>query len=128
MGHPHPIFAWRSKFSDYLYKADPRKPVRTIKAQGGQYTGPLHWDNRYFTVNEYKRLQSFPDDYTLVGNRQRTIHQIGNSVPPHLARLLAISILDQIFHVKPPVKLNYLQETEQLSFRSLKTRFNKRVL
>src|SRR6187402_1620070 len=34
MGHPEPVFAWRSKFSDFLYKADPERPVRTIKAQG----------------------------------------------------------------------------------------------
>jgi DNA (cytosine-5)-methyltransferase 1 len=37
MGHPRPVFAWRSKFSDFLYKADPSVPVRTIKAQGSQY-------------------------------------------------------------------------------------------
>ncbi len=27
MGHPNPIFAWRSKFSDFLYKAHPDDPV-----------------------------------------------------------------------------------------------------
>ena len=32
MGHPNPIFAWRSKFSDFLYKADPDMPVRTIES------------------------------------------------------------------------------------------------
>lgn len=26
MGHPNPVFAWRSKFSDFLYKADPNTP------------------------------------------------------------------------------------------------------
>ena len=31
MGHPRPLFAWRSKFSDFLYKAYPARPVRTIK-------------------------------------------------------------------------------------------------
>lgn len=36
LGHPNPVFGWRSKFSDFLYKADPDMPVRTIKAQGGQ--------------------------------------------------------------------------------------------
>ena len=41
MGHPNPVFAWRSKFSDFLYKADPNTPVRTIKASGGAYTGPF---------------------------------------------------------------------------------------
>ena len=33
LGHPRPVFAWRSKFSDFLYKADPDRPVRTIKAR-----------------------------------------------------------------------------------------------
>lgn len=63
MGHPTPIFAWRSKFSDFLYKADPNQPVRTIKASGGAYTGSFHWENRFFAYSEYKRLQTFPDDY-----------------------------------------------------------------
>ena len=120
LGHPQPIFAWRSKFSDYLYKADPTKPVRTIKAQGGQYTGPLHWENRHFTVNEYKRLQTFPDSYQISGNRQKVIHQIGNSVPPQFARFLALSILDQLFEVKIPFQFDYLSPTEELSFRKRK--------
>ncbi|NUM33353.1 MAG: DNA cytosine methyltransferase [Candidatus Brocadiae bacterium] len=125
LGHPNPIFAWRSKFSDYLYKADPKKPVRTIKAQGGQYTGPLHWDNRYFTVDEYKRLQSFPDSYKIFGNRQRAIHQIGNSVPPQFARIMALSILNQIFHVRLPFDLDYLKNTEELTFRKKKREITK---
>jgi len=120
LGHPQPIFAWRSKFSDYLYKADPKKPVRTIKAQGGQYTGPLHWNNRHLSVNEYKRLQTFPDDYKISGNRQRAIHQIGNSVPPQFARILALSIADQLFGVTLPFEIDYLQPKEVLTFRKRK--------
>lgn len=120
MGHPHPIFAWRSKFSDYLYKADPNTPVRTIKAQGGQYTGPLSWENRYFTIEEYKRLQSFPDDYEIEGGRLKVIHQLGNSVPPQLARILAISVMNQVFGVEYPFKIEYLAENEKLGFRKRK--------
>lgn len=120
MGHPHPVFAWRSKFSDFLYKADPDTPVRTIKAQGGQYTGPFHWDNRPFSVAEHKRLQTIPDDYELTGNRTTRIHQIGNSVPPQLARMLAIAIRSQIFDTKFGFDLSYLDEQEQLGFRRRK--------
>ncbi len=120
LGHPKPLFAWRSKFSDFLYKADPDKPVRTIKAQGGQYTGPFHWDNRPFTTNELKRLQTFPDDYNISGGRTTVIHQIGNSVPPQLSRMLAISIMDQVFRVKPPVELPTMLSNDALSFRKLK--------
>jgi DNA (cytosine-5)-methyltransferase 1 len=120
LGHPKPIFGWRSKFSDYLYKADPNTPVRTIKAQGGQYTGPFHWDNRTFTVEELKRLQTFPDTYSIVGNRQKIIHQLGNSVPPQLARILALSILQQVFDQKLPFDLQIMPDSYKLGFRARK--------
>ena len=120
MGHPRPVFAWRSKFSDFLYKADPEMPVRTVKAQGGAYTGPLSWQNRHFTVEEFKRLQTFPDKYSISGNRSTQIHQIGNSVPPQIGRILALSVLDQIFGVELPFPLDYLEESKELGFRSRK--------
>jgi DNA (cytosine-5)-methyltransferase 1 len=120
MGHPNPVFAWRSKFSDFLYKADPNSPVRTIKAQGGQWTGPIHWDDRHFTVEELKRLQTFPDEYRICGNRQTAIHQIGNSVPPQLSRILALSVADQVFNMDMPFKTSYLSQSETLGFRQRK--------
>lgn len=125
MGHPKPVFAWRSKFSDFLYKADPQRPVRTIKAQGGQYTGPFHWDSRPFHVNELKRLQSFPDDYRIVGGKQVAIHQIGNSVPPQFARILAMSVIQQMFDYALPVELPLLDENQQLGFRKRKRELSK---
>lgn len=120
MGHPRPIFAWRSKFSDFMYKADPDTPVRTIKAQGGQYTGPFHWTCRHFTIDEYKRLQTFPDRYKLEGNNSEKIRQIGNSVPPQLARILAIAIRGQFFSSELSDKLDYLDDWEELGFRKRK--------
>jgi DNA (cytosine-5)-methyltransferase 1 len=120
MGHPIPIFAWRSKFSDFLYKADTNAPIRTLKAQGGQYTGPFHWGNRPFSVGELKRLQTFPDAYELVGRRQIAIHQIGNSVPPQIARMLAVSILNQLFGVDLPAELPLLEQSASLGFRQRK--------
>lgn len=121
MGHPTPLFGWRSKFSDYLYKADPDTPVRTIKAQGGQYTGPFSWENRPFSIDELKRLQTFPDNYTITGNRQTIIHQLGNSVPPQLARVLALSILDQVFGRQLPFPLHVMEEHHPLNFRARKS-------
>ncbi len=120
MGHPNPIFAWRSKFSDFLYKADPSTPVRTIKANGGAYTGPLHWENRFFTCEEYKRLQTFPDDYEISGSKQLAVRQIGNSVPPQLARMLAIAIRQQVFGTAFPFQLPLLEDDETLTFRKRK--------
>ena len=120
MGHPYPHFSWRSKFSDLLYKADPDMPVRTIKAQGGQYTGPFHWDNRPFSIGELKRLQTFPDDYILAGGRLASIEQIGNSVPPQFGRMMAIAVLDQVFGMQFPFKIEYLSPHDELTFRQRK--------
>lgn len=128
MGHPNPIFAWRSKFSDFLYKADPEVPVRTIKASGGAYTGPLHWNNRFFTYPEYKRLQTFPDEYSISGSKQIAIKQIGNSVPPQLARILALAIRQEVFNTKLPKLINTLEDYEELSFRARKRELTKLYL
>ncbi len=105
MGYPKPFFAWRSKFHDFLYKVDRNSPSRTIKAQPGKFTGPFHWKNRHFTIDELKRLQSFPDNYELVGTFGKVVEQIGNSVPPGLAEVIAISVKEQLLH--PSKALRY---------------------
>lgn len=96
MGHPRPVFAWRSKFHDLLYKVERGSPCRTLKAQPGKFTGPFHWKNRHFTIAELKRLQSFPDGYDIVGSYGKVMEQIGNSVPPRLAYVIARSVREQL--------------------------------
>jgi len=97
MGHPEPVFAWRSKFHDLLYKVNRKEPCRTLKASPGKFTGPFHWNSRHFTIDELKRLQSFPDDYEIVGSYGHCVEQIGNSVPPRLAFCIAENVKYQIF-------------------------------
>lgn len=121
MGHPKPVFAWRSKFSDFMYKADPVTPIKTLKANGGQYTGPFSWENRQFDISELKRLQTIPDHYLLQGTRSAQIQQIGNSVPPQVARILAMAVLDQIFEIPLPSSISYLKENEVLSLGKRKS-------
>lgn len=120
MGYPNPIFAWRSRFSDFLYKAEPEKPVRTIVAQMGAYSGPFHWKNRKFTLPEFKRLQTFPDDYEFFGSLNIVLKQLGNSVPPTFAEQLAKAILQQLFNV--PLGLDLLEKDENLSFDGRKSK------
>lgn len=118
MGYPQPIFAWRSRFSDFLYKADPDKPVRTIVASLGAYSGPFHWKNRKFTIQEFKRLQTFPDDYEFAGG-QAAMKQIGNSVPPIFAEQLARATLQQVFG--GDYKVDLIEADEKLSFDGRKS-------
>lgn len=96
MGHPEPVFAWRSKFHDLLYKVDRTAPCRTLKAQPGKFTGPFHWKNRHFSIPELKRLQTFPDDYEVKGGFGKVLEQIGNSVPPRLAFVMASAVREQL--------------------------------
>jgi len=124
-GYPKPIFAYRSRFSDFLYKANPEYPVKTIIASPGKYTGPLHWDNRYFSVKEYMRLQGFPDDFKLSGQRADKIRQIGNSVSPYVAYPMALSIAKQIFGVKTEIRL--LSPEKILSFDKRKSEKAKKT-
>jgi DNA (cytosine-5)-methyltransferase 1 len=95
-GHPNPLFKWRSKFWTFLLKLDPDRPASTIQGQPGPYVGPFHWENRRLRVPELKRLQSFPDDYAFAGSRRDIQLQIGNSVPPELARIVASAVRTQL--------------------------------
>ena len=47
---------------------------------------------RRLTVREGARLQSFPDWFEFVGSEERQFHQIGNAVPPLLAKAIATSV------------------------------------
>jgi DNA (cytosine-5)-methyltransferase 1 len=56
----------------------------------GRYGHP--YANRPLTPREAARLQGFPDDFVFVGTRQAMRTQIGNAVPPPLARAIGESI------------------------------------
>lgn len=91
-GYSNPIFKWRSKYWSFLLKLSPEKPSWTIQAQPGPYVGPFHWCNRRLRIQEIKRLQTFPDNYKIYGNRQAVQRQLGDAVPCLLAQRVGESI------------------------------------
>lgn len=50
-------------------------------------------ETRPFTVREYARIQSFPDDWIFVGPLSQQYKQIGNAVPVELARRIGAQLV-----------------------------------
>jgi len=50
-------------------------------------------ETRPLSVEEYKRLQQFPDDYIVLGTLAQKYKMIGNAVPVGLARIVAQAII-----------------------------------
>lgn len=87
-------------FHDKWRKLEADKPSWTVTAHLSRDTySHIHYDSRQartITVREAARLQSFPDAVDFQGNFGEQYRQIGNAVPPLLARAIATQLLGQL--------------------------------
>jgi DNA (cytosine-5)-methyltransferase 1 len=81
------------KFPNKWRKMEADKPARTLMAHLGKDSySHIHYDSsqaRTISVREAARLQSFPDGFEFAGAMNAAFRQIGNAVPPLMARRLA---------------------------------------
>lgn len=89
-------------FKDRLKRLMADQPSWTVLAHigmdGYMYIHPT--ENRTLSVREAARIQSFPDDFEFVGNQQDTYVQVGNAVPPQLAKAMGKSLMEYLNKVK----------------------------
>ena len=74
------------------------EPCLTLTCSPSQkQTDRCHPDEvRPFTVREYARIQTFPDDWEFTGGIGQKYKQIGNAVPVELARQIGVQITKAI--------------------------------
>lgn len=89
-----------TKFPNKWRKMEADSPARTLMAHlGKDGYSHIHYDSaqaRTISVREAARLQSFPDGFVFSGTMNPAFRQIGNAVPPLLAKAIAVGLLDQI--------------------------------
>ncbi len=104
-------------------KLDPDGVCNTLRAgtasDRGAFTSPrpIHPTSpRVITVREAARLHSYPDWFRFHATKWHGFRQIGNSVPPYLARAVASQVIEAL-GVKPvkPAEIIPLGDTALLS-------------
>lgn len=97
---------WNGARPEKWRRLHPDKPAYTILAQ--MHRDMSEWVHpkfqRWITVREAARLQSFHDGFVFQTSEWQMLKQIGNAVPPLLARALAAAAQKALMQIDSPEK------------------------
>jgi len=100
--------------------------ANTINTSRTTYYHPV--ENRYLTAREAAAIQSFPANYFFCGTITQQWRQIGNAVPPLLARAIGESILDldsRKSNMEETKSIDDIQAIRSKAFSYKENTFNK---
>jgi DNA (cytosine-5)-methyltransferase 1 len=90
---PGESYAKYKKQGFNFIKLDPNKPAPTLTRtmwSKASTNGQIHpYELRKLTINEAKRLASYPDEFKFTGKYEDQWARIGNSVPPNFMKAIA---------------------------------------
>jgi DNA (cytosine-5)-methyltransferase 1 len=86
--------SFKDKYYRLMWEGQSKTIVSHLRKDGNSFVHPLQ--ARTLSVREAARLQSFPDEYIFCGSRGPQFVQIGNAVPPVMARAIGEVLIDAI--------------------------------
>ena len=101
--HPEHYFRGGAKSYPGHTGSEIDQPSKALKAGGHGVPGGenmIRFRNgsvRYYTILEAKRIQTFPDDYSILGSWSEAMRQLGNAVPVKLGQTIAESLIPKLY-------------------------------